>query len=119
MYSLSKTANINEEISKIYKEITGSGPKKLKTFIVEDMIIVRFDWYNEHIIKKINECKGDNSSVVGVIEDLFEIARPQFIKAVENCFNLKVTKMYFDAKNIEQGKEKVVIFLMEEKIDIN
>lgn len=113
---MSLIAKVNEDLSKIYKEMTGKGPKKLKTYIVDNLLIVKFDWYNEYIFDVIDNNGGDDSSLKNVIEDLFIIAKPKYIEVVESNIGIKVKKLYFDIQNIENKVEKVAVFLMEEKI---
>ena len=119
MSNLSLIAKINEDLSKIYKELTGKGPKKLKTYIVDNMIIVKFDWYNEYIFDVIDNYGGDDRALKGIIEDLFNISKAKFIRSVENNLDLKVKKVYFDIKNVEAKIEKIAVFMMEEPISLD
>jgi len=116
---LSVFAKINEDLSKVFKRILGTGPKSIKTCIVDDIVVVKFDWYDEEIIEVIESYDENISSVKNVIEDLFIISREEFKRVIENHLNIKVKKMYFDITHIEIDLEKIAVFLMEEKVMID
>lgn len=116
---MSVIANINEDLSKVFKRILGTGPKSIKTCIVDDIVVVKFDWYNEEIIEVIESYDENISSVKNIIEDLFIVSREEFKRVVENHLNIKVKKMYFDSTHIEINIEKVAVFLMDEQVLID
>lgn len=110
-------ADLNILLSQFYKKIVGKGPKSLKTYFLEDMIIVKFDWYSESILEELGQTKSGREILQNIYRELLKNKKNELKKIVENLLKLKVQKIFFDADAADGREEKVVVFLMEDNIE--
>ena len=107
---------LNKELSSLYKKIVGRGPKFLKTFIHEDMIIVRFDWYKETVIKKLYKSKRGENIASNMYRELFLLFKNEIKKAIKKITGVEVKRLYFDSNIQYTDEDKFLIILLKEKI---
>jgi len=92
---------LNNEICKMYKRWVGKGPKYIKTRIFEDIIVVRFEKYDEPLFTKLSETKMGRELMKSMSERIFKLSKNELIKVVESIIECNVKKVYLDAQNID------------------
>ena len=110
-------AEISEALIKFEKEYMGRGPIETKTYIIDDIVIVRM----KGILTKAEEqlAKSDEGPFLlkKVRATLLEDARPLLKKIIEDTTGSTLKSMHTDISTVTG--ERVIIFTLEsEKISI-
>jgi uncharacterized protein YbcI len=107
---------LNQELSKVYKKISGKGPKYLKTYAVENILIIKINWYSEKIFSNFNTADGEQ-----IIKKTYKHIFREWGKAareiIEDVLKLKVTEFYYDENMALSENEKIIIFLLNNKLE--
>ena len=110
-------AEISEAIIKFEKEYMGRGPIETKTYIIDDMIIVRL----KGVLTKAEEqlAKSDEGLVLikKVRVKLLEEARSLLKAIVDDLTGSTVKSMHTDISTI--SGERIIIFTMDTNIEKN
>jgi uncharacterized protein YbcI len=111
-----KYASLNHELSKVYKEISGKGPKYLKTYALENILIIKINWYSENIF---NNFKSDTGKEI--IKKTYKHIFNQWGKKakdfIEEILDCRVTEFYYDENMALSENEKIIIFILDNKIE--
>lgn len=112
---MNEYVTLNHKLSKLYKEISGRGPKYLKTYAVENILVVKINWYPEKIFDSFNT---DNGQLIikKTYKHIFNKWGEKSRGIIEEIMKLKVTEFYFDENMALSKNEKILIFLLDKKI---
>ena len=113
---MNKYTKLNHELSKLYKNISGKGPKYLKTYAVENILIVKINWYPEKIFNNFNDDNGQQI-IKKAYKYIFEYWGQKAGCIIEKQLELKVTEFYYDENMALSENEKIIIFLLDRKIE--
>ncbi|MGP3779182.1 Na-translocating system protein MpsC family protein [Halanaerobium saccharolyticum] len=113
---MNKYTALNHELSKLYKNISGKGPKYLKTYAVENILIVKINWYPEKIFTNFNDDHGQQI-IKKAYKYIFEYWGQKARCIIEKRLKLKVTDFYYDENMALSENEKIIIFLLDQKIE--
>lgn len=112
-------ADISEAVIKFEKEFMGRGPLETKTYIVEDLVIVRLRGVltqAEHQLAK----SGDNSKGRELIKqvriELLEKGRPLLEAVIESIIGRKVQSLHTDISTTTG--ERLIVFTLNAPPDI-
>ncbi|PUU90160.1 Na-translocating system protein MpsC family protein [Halanaerobium sp.] len=105
-------SDLNKELSNLYKEYTGRGPKYIKSYFVDDVLIIKINWYEEKIFNKIANDEHGKNVVKTTYKNILKYWGEEAKKAIENVTGIDVLGMYFDEEMALLNNDKVVVFLL-------
>ena len=108
-------AEISEALIKFEKEYMGRGPEETKTYIIDDMVLVRLRHVltpAEHQLAKTSD--GDKGRVLikQVRTELLERARPLLDAMVTEITGKKVKSLHTDISTVTGNR--IIIFTLED-----
>ncbi len=108
-------ADISTLITKFEKENLGRGPKEVRTFIIQDLILVRLKGIltpaEEKLISEV-----DGAQIVKQIRRrLIESSRSILEKIIEEKINAKVITLHTDIST--RTGERIIIFGMDKDVE--
>lgn len=104
---------ISKEVTKFYAETLGVGPKQAKTYVLEDMVIIRLQGKLlpiEESLLKLSNRKGIEM-VKNIRKSLHEIATKQLGGIIKKITNHKVISSHSDIST--KTGERIEIFILE------
>jgi uncharacterized protein YbcI len=113
-------AEICEAVIKFEKEFMGRGPLETKTYIIDDMVLVRLKnvlTQAELKLAAVRESKDGRELVKRIRITLLEQGRPLLEAAVEKIVGIKVKSLHTDISTVTG--ERVILFSMVAPISIN
>lgn len=113
---MNKYAELNQELSKLYKEVSGKGPKYLKTYAIENILVIKINWYPEKIFTNFNN--NGHQIIKDTYKHIFNNWGKKANLVIEEIMDLKVTEFYYDENMALSDNEKIVIFLLDQKIEL-
>ena len=108
-------AEICEAVTKFEKEYMGRGPLETKTYIIEDMILVRLKNVltpAEMRLASLSDRKDGRELIKRVRITLIEQGRPLLESAVESIIGVKIISLHTDISTLTG--ERVIIFSLEQ-----
>ena len=108
-------ADISDLITKFEKEHLGRGPKEVKTFIIQDMIMVRLQGILSPAEEKLAKENDGIQLVKQIKRRLIESSRKVIENIIVEKVNTKVISLHTDI-SIHTG-ERVIIFVMDRNIE--
>ncbi|NQV33119.1 MAG: DUF2294 domain-containing protein [Phycisphaeraceae bacterium] len=107
-------ADISEAIIKFEKEYMGRGPDETKTYIVDDMIVIRLKRVltpaEQQLAKAVDDTKG-RSLIKEVRTALLEKARPLLEAIVWDITGRKVVSLHTDISTATG--ERIIVFTLD------
>jgi uncharacterized protein YbcI len=113
-------ADICEAVIKFEKEFMGRGPLETKTYIIDDMVLVRLKnvlTQAELKLADVRESRDGRELVKRIRITLLEQGRPLLEAAVEKIVGIKVKSLHTDISTVTG--ERVILFSMAAPISIN
>jgi len=117
-FALSKgqlEAEISNALTQFEKEFMGRGPRESKTYIIQDMILVRL----KGILTPAEVQLAEKDQGAGLIKEmrmrLIESSRPKLEKIVVDKTGMKVVSLHTDISS--RSGERVFIFVMEKNLE--
>ena len=108
-------AQLCEAISKFELEYMGRGPEKIRTIILQDMIIVRQNGFLSVSEKNLAANKDGVELVKKVRTSLFENSRELLENTIKSILPVNIISTYSDVST--KTGEKIIIIVTEENLD--
>ncbi|MCG3181256.1 MAG: hypothetical protein BIFFINMI_03634 [Phycisphaerae bacterium] len=112
-------AEISEALIKFEKEYMGRGPLEARTYIVDDMVIVRLQGVltpAEHQLAQSNEGARGRDLIKQVRIELLEKGRPLLDAVIQALTGRRVRSLHTDISTT--AGERVIIFTLEAPPDL-
>lgn len=113
-------AKISEAIIKFEKEYMGRGPLETKSYIIDDLILVRLKdvltLAEKQLVKSGENHKG-RDLIKQVRIELLEKGRPLLESAIQKITGIKIVSLHTDI-SVKTG-ERVIIFTLADKPQFN
>lgn len=106
-------AEISEAVIRFEKEYMGRGPLETKTYLIEDMVLVRLKGVltqAEHQLAETSENSGGRELIKRVRVALLEKGRPLLQAEVESLVGAKVKSLHTDISTVTG--ERVLLFTL-------
>lgn len=107
-------AEISEAIIKFEKEYMGRGPDETKTYLLDDMVVVRLQRVLTPAEKQLateNETTKGRELVKQIRMELLEKARPLLEAAISGITARKIISLHTDISTVTG--ERIIIFTLE------
>ncbi len=106
-------AEISEAVIRFEKEYMGRGPLETKTYLFEDLVLVRLKGVltqAERQLAETTENSGGRELIKRVRVALLEKGRPLLQAEVESLLNIKVKSLHTDISTVTG--ERVILFTL-------
>ncbi len=107
-------AAVGEAISRFELEYMGRGPKEVKCFLIDQLLLIRMQGVltaaEQHLVRTVAPDKG-RDLLKEVRTQLIEIARPALEKLIESVTGVKVVSLHHDISTVYG--EEVIIFSLQ------
>ncbi len=108
-------AALCQAMSRFEQEYMGRGPKKIRSHLIEDMLVVRMQGVltaaEQHLVQTLPVDKG-RDLLKQVRSQLIEIARPELEKMIHLITGVKAISLHHDISTL-MGEE-IVVFTLDE-----
>ena len=107
-------AEISEALIKFEKEYMGRGPEETKTYIIDDMIVIRLQRVLTPAEQQLAEANDESTGrmlIKRVRTELLEKARPLLEQIIMDLTGKKVKSLHTDISTV--SGERVIIFTLE------
>lgn len=101
-------AEFTREIVKFEKEYLGRGPLDARTFLINDMVVVRLRGVLTPAEEKLAENKEGRGLVKDARRQLFETSRPILERFVKDILDAKLIDLFSDIST-EMGERVIVL----------
>jgi len=108
-------AEFTREFIRIEKEFLGRGPHEVRTFFLDDMLIVRLRGLLTPAETKLSETTDGQLLIKETRRNLFEAARPLFEEVVREFLDCNVISMHTDMST--QTGERIVVLTTDTKLE--
>jgi len=108
-------AKISEAISRFEIDHMGRGPEQIKSYILQDMIVVRLKGFLSHAERKLAVSKEGVELLKRVRTMLFEENTDVLERTVSDIVSSAVTSMHSDVST--RTGEKVIIFTLQDNLE--
>lgn len=109
-------SKISEAICKFEIEQMGRGPEKIKTTIIQDMIIVRIQGFLSISEKNLASSKEGIELIKKVRSALFESALLDFKRIIQSFINNDIISVHSDVSTV--SGEKLIVIVTNQEIDV-
>ena len=113
-------AEISEALIQFEREYMGRGPEEAKTYILDDIVLVRLMGIltpAEKNLAKIEDSRHGRELIKQVRNELLEKARPQLDAIIEDVTGEKVKSLHTDIST--STGERVILFALEDAPELN
>ena len=107
-------AELTKSIIKFEKEYLGRGPKDARTYIIDDMILIRLQGVLTPAEQKLAETKDGKSLVKETRRQLFESARAFIEEMVKGITGVSVVSLHTDVSS--KTGERIVVLTTSENL---
>jgi uncharacterized protein YbcI len=107
-------AEISDAMVRFHRERTGRGPTQARTFIVDDLVIVRLQEVLTPAERQLTGNPHGQSLVKQFHQQMYEVAREALEAIVEAATGAKVTSLHNDVST--KTGEQVAIYVMDRNL---
>ena len=104
-------SKISEAISKFEIEQMGRGPEKIRTTIMQDLILIRLQGFLSNSEKNLANTKDGIDLIKKVRTALFENARESLEASVRSVIDVNVVSTYSDVST--KTGEKIIVIVVD------
>lgn len=108
-------SKISEAVSKFEIEQMGRGPERIKSTIVQDMVIVRLKGFLSSSERRLAQAKDGIELIKKVRTMLFESAISDLVAIIEPIVGLEVTSTHSDVST--RTGEKLIVLILSENLE--
>ena len=110
-------ARISEAISKFEIEHMGRGPEKIRTIILQDLVLIRIKGFLSVSEKSLAQTKDGVELVKKMRSALFENARERLEEAIKSVVDVEVVSTFSDVST--KTGEKIIAVVVDRDIEKN
>ena len=103
-------AKISEALSQFEIDFMGRGPRQIKTYILQDMIIVRMVGFLSQSERKLAETPQGVEQIKKLRAMLFEAARGEIEAMITSIVKLDIVSIHSDVST--KSGEKIILFTL-------
>ena len=103
-------AKISEALSRFEIDFMGRGPRQIKTYILQDMIIVRMVGFLSQSERKLAETPQGVEQIKKLRAILFEAARGEIEAMITSIVKLDIISIHSDVST--KSGEKIILFTL-------
>lgn len=108
-------SKLSEAISKFEIEQMGRGPERIRTIIIQDLILIRLKGFLSMSEKKLAHNREGVELIKKVRTSLFENARQEFEATVRSVVDVNIVSTHSDVST--QTGEKIIAIILDQNIE--
>ena len=108
-------AEVSNAMTRFELEYMGRGPKETKTFLIEDMVIVRLKGVLTDAERHLTKTQEGRDLIKKVRATMLESARDLLSRVIRDIVGVDVTSLHTDIST--NTGERMIIFTLAESID--
>lgn len=108
-------AEITQKLTQFEREHLGRGPRQARTFLIEDMVVVRLAGILSQAEKQLSQEVGGTDLIKQMRSRLIEGASSTLKEIVESITRVKVVTLHTDISS--KTGERIFIFVMERNVE--
>ena len=108
-------AEVSNAMTKFELEYMGRGPKETKTYIIDDMIIVRLKGVLTDAERHLTKTQEGRDLIKKVRATMLESAKDLLSKVIKDIVGVDVTSLHTDIST--NTGERMIIFTLAESLD--
>lgn len=108
-------AKISEVLSLFETNFMGRGPRQIRTYIYQDMIIVRMIGFLSQSERKLAETSQGVEQIKSLRTMLFETAREEIVSRITPIIGVEIISIHSDVST--KSGEKVIIFILDSNLE--
>jgi len=108
-------AQIGEALIQFEKDFMGRGPQETRSFIIEDMILVRLQGVLTPAEQQLSKNPEGMNLIKKIRSNLLEQSRELLTNAIESITGIKVVTLHTDIST--KTGERVIIFTLSENLE--
>ena len=108
-------AEVSNAMTKFELEYMGRGPKETKTFLIEDMVIVRLKGVLTDAERHLTKTQEGRDLIKKVRATMLESARDLLSRVIRDIVGVDVTSLHTDIST--NTGERMIIFTLAESLD--
>jgi uncharacterized protein YbcI len=108
-------AEISRAIVRFEIDYMGRGPKEARTYVVEDMVLVRLNGVLTPAEEQLTKTIDGKDLVKKMRSTLLDKARPLLYQVVSDITGMKVTDLHTDIST--DNGERVFVFVLEDNLE--
>ena len=108
-------AEVSNAMTKFELEYMGRGPKETKTFLIEDMVIVRLKGVLTDAERHLTKTQEGRDLIKKVRATMLESTRDLLSRVIRDIVGVDVTSLHTDIST--NTGERMIIFTLAESID--
>ena len=108
-------AEISNAMTKFELEYMGRGPKETKTYIIDDMVIVRLKGVLTDAERHLTKTQEGRDLIKKVRATMLESARDLLSRVIRDIVGVDVTSLHTDIST--NTGERIIIFTLAESLD--
>ncbi|MFP4371365.1 MAG: Na-translocating system protein MpsC family protein [Halanaerobium sp.] len=105
---------INSLTAQIYKEMFGKGPKRVRSAVNQDILVIRVERAQNTIFRHLASSDKGQELLKSLRRELFNVFEEYAKKRYEEVVRKKVKEIYYDAQKLD--RELVLTVIFEENI---
>ena len=109
-------ADISAAITQFEKDHLGRGPKEARTFIIEDMVLIRLKGVLTPAEEKLAKDEGGAELIKQMRMRLVESSRPLLVQIIEGKSGAKVMTVHTDISTLTG--ERVFVFGLDRNLEL-
>lgn len=108
-------ADISAAVTQFEKDHLGRGPKEARTFIIQDMVLIRLKGVLTPAEEKLAKDEGGAQLIKQMRMRLIESSRPLLVEIMEEKTDAKITTVHTDVST--HTGERVFIFGLDKNVE--
>ncbi len=108
-------AEIAEAMVKFEMDYMGRGPKEARTYLMEDMVLVRLKGVLTPAEQQLTKSADGVQLIKRMRATLMENARPILFKAIGDITGAKVTGLHTDISTV--AGERIIVFVLDRDLE--
>lgn len=109
-------SKISEAISKFEIEQMGRGPEKIRTLIIQDLILIRLKGFLSNSEKKLAQTKEGVELIKKMRTSLFESAKDELEEAIKSVVNVNIISTHSDVST--RTGEKIIVVVTHDDLEL-
>lgn len=105
---------LNLITAQFYKKIVGKGPKRVRITIIDDLIIVRIERYDNIIFNNLKRSEEGVELLKMIRKKLFNLFKNEIKAKYENLISQEIKEIYYDSEKV--ASEIVLTITIKENI---
>ena len=107
-------AKINKIVARLHKEIYGVGPTKVKSYILDNIMLIRFDKPDDTLLSSLKKCEGGQEVINNMQQVLYNNYKSTIFEKAEKIIGVEVDDFIY--KDFNNYTSSLIIIIFKDEI---